>query len=100
MEEPSESALSLRTTHCRSPVRETFDSRTAPLLQWGKLASSPLLSRARNTRDSPILRSSPFRRWLVRKDKADSHGLCMIISQGSGGTTRDMSPFDWDPHCG
>ena len=36
----------------------------------------------------------PFRRWLVRKDKADSHGSSMIISQGSGGTVRPMSPFD------
>ena len=100
MQRPCESALSLRTSHRRNGLERrmgltrVFRARESK----GELAVFP------HCRSGAILEPnvSPtgLRQGVVRKDKADSHGLCMIISQGSGGTTRDMSPFDWDPHCG
>ena len=63
MEEPSESALSLRTTHCRSPVRETFDSRTenGATSAVGDARQLPLaLSYSEHTRQShPPFKSVP-----------------------------------------
>ena len=100
MERPCESALSLRTSHRRNGLERRMGlSRVFRVRESkGELAGVP------HCRGGAVLESNVsrtgLRQWVVRKDKADSDGSSMIISQGSGGTVRPKSPFDWNPHCG
>ena len=100
MERPCESALSLRTSHRRNGLERRIGlSRVFRVRESkGKLAVFPHCRRGAVL--EPNVSHTGLRQWVVRKDKADSHGSSMIISQGSGGTARHMSPFVWDPHCG
>ena len=100
MQRPRESALSLRTSHRRNGLERRMGLSRVFRVRESK-GELPVFPHCRSGAIlEPNVSPTGLRQWVVRKDKADSDGSSMIISQGSGGTVRPTSPFDWNPHCG